>query len=352
MLQDIHGGRQLGLVALSLLEEIDFEASGPRTIFLVYSFVMHYTSAWQDTLPPLLEAYHGGMAQGDVENAMWAIVLHMNISFYCGKSLAALENDYIIYVKQMKDLRMDQHYTTIEPYLRGARNLLGKSQHASCLPEAEEKIAEYRKMGSAAEGMQRETQLWLKVFFGEDEQGADIALEISKDGVKTSESGLQFLMMTFHMALLCYTAHRRTKRNRYLKLAKKHHQTIKTWAKAGNPNLVFVEQTLSAEAALVDGKKKFAMEKYEAASASVEQLGLRSYRALIAERWGNAKEEIGQSEEAQKHWQEAIKIYEEWGALAVADQLRNKLQTFLTGDDVMEQAPHVSSIVASRASAH
>lgn len=121
--------------------------------------------------------------------------------------MAALENDYIIYMKQMKDLRMDQTYITIEPYLRGVRNLLGKSQHTSCLPEAEEKIAEYRKMGSAAEGMQHEAQLWLKVFFGEDEQGANITLQISKDGVKTSEAGLQFLMLTFpHVPFVLHSA--------------------------------------------------------------------------------------------------------------------------------------------------
>lgn len=328
-----------------MIEEMDFDASAPRTLFLVYGFVMHYSIPWQECLPPFLEAYHSGMVQGDVESAMWAIINNMNISFYCGKSLAALENDCTIYMKQMKDLRMDQPFASIDPYLRGIQNLMGKSQDTASLPEVEEKIAEYRKIGSALEGMQREVQLWLKVFFSEDEQGADIALEISTIGVKTSESSVSFQLMTFHSALMCYTAHRRTKRNRYLKLAKKHHQTLKTWMKAGNQNLVFAEQALSAEAALVDGKQKDVIDKYSVAAESVELLGLRSYRAMITERWGNAEEEIGHFKEAEKLWQKAIPIYEEWGAVAVVDKIRDKLRTSIEEGAGMEQAPEIESDV-------
>ena len=326
-----------------MLEQMDFDASAPRTIFLVHALVMHYCFPWHHCLPPFLEAHHLGMSQGDVETACWAIFNNITVSFYCGKSLPALENDCMIYMKQMKDLSMDQPLASLEPYLRGMQNLMGKSQNGSTLPGAEEKIAEYRKHGSTLEGMQREVQVLLKVFFSKDEEGADIALEIAKNGVNMSESTIGFHMATFHSALLCYSAHRRTKRNRYLKLAKKHHQTIKTWAKAGNPNVVFAEQALSAEAALVAGKQKDAIEKYKAAAASAEQIGYRSYHALLTERCGDAHATYGQFDSANVCWEKAISINESWGAVALVEKIRNNSKlsssSFLTKDDAMEHAP-------------
>ena len=115
----------------------------------------------------------------------------------------------------------------------------------------------------------------------------------------------------------------------------------------GNANLVFAEKLLNAEAALSEGRTKDAMQKYQAAVLSAEASGLRQYRALALERWGNAEAKTGKYGDTCHRWETAVSIYQEWGAAAVAQKLQRKIDDLQKANLTLEQASSYSLSTAS-----
>jgi hypothetical protein len=57
----------------------------------------------QDMMKPLLRAYDGGLAVGDVESAMWSITFYLEFALNSGRVLEALEQDYQVYTRQINE---------------------------------------------------------------------------------------------------------------------------------------------------------------------------------------------------------------------------------------------------------
>ena len=315
-----------GNLALSMLEDLDFGTVESRTVFLVHCFIYPYTRNWHDCLKPLLHGYQTGLVHGDTESALWNMMTYIELSFNTGKPLEALENDVRIYRKQMKDLKLDIHASVVGCMQQYIENLRGVSGSTYKFPDAQKALEQHRKDGSVVEGGVRQAQLHLATFFGEDEYGAEIVVDIAENGMKISEASHGFFLITFESALLCYGAWRKQNRNRYTKHARSYHSQVKSWVKAGHVSMVFALHLLDAEVAMNSGKHDIAFQQYEAAAMSAKELNYRSYHGLALERWGNAKAELGDHKEARKQWKNALVLYEEWGATAVVRQLRKKIK--------------------------
>lgn len=322
---------------------------------ILYAMVFVYTTPWKECVAPMLECYRGAMTKGDVETAMWSICSYMYHGFHAGKPLAALESDYPIYVKQMKNLKLlTQHFAT-EIDMDVVQVLMGRPPQSEedpnfRLPRAAQRLAEVR--GKSNECLVRCGQLNLAVHFGDDAYAADVVVDIAEHGMAASESTLNYHVLIFQSALVCYTTARATGRSkRYLKLAKKHHQTIKTWVKAGNANFVFAEHLLTAEALLCEtsGRSKMeqAVSSYKAAVAHAEEHGFVPYQALCLGRWGNAEAAVANNYgKAHSCYEASLALYESWGAKAVCDQLRQRLETSSKQHPILEQASATLTVCA------
>ena len=71
--------------------------------------------------------------------------------------------------------------------------------------------------------------------------------------------------------------------------------------------------------------KGLALRSYESAALLAGRRGLIHVQALANERFAIYLEEIGDTQEAEYRFKEAITLYQEWGATLKVQQLKNKL---------------------------
>lgn len=288
----------------------------------------------QDMMKPLLRAYDGGLAVGDVESAIWSITFYLEFALNSGRVLGALEQDYQIYTRQMSEFKQQNALGSAKCMWQAVLNLMGRSEHTYKMKgevaDEDELLEKFRREGNINEGTVRQIQLMLRAFFIADESGGDLVVDMAETPPKISQGTHGYCFFRMNCALVCYGAARKTKKkaNKYLKLAKQNHAVVKGWVKAGNPNFIFANYLLDAEAAIHGGKKASAIKNYESAAASAARSGFRSYHALIQERTGDIFEEMGDHGEAVYRWKNALPIYEEWGADAKVVQLQEKLARF------------------------
>jgi hypothetical protein len=91
-----------------------------------------------------------------------------------------------------------------------------------------------------------------------------------------------------------------------------------------NPNVIHFNSLLEAELAAMQGKQFVAKEKYEVAILMSGRRGLLHDTAVAHERFSGYYLELGDTENASYHMNMAVKGYEEWGALAKVNHVKEK----------------------------
>lgn len=258
--------------------------------------------------------------------AAWNIYQYLEYSFYSGKSLKAMDQDFEIYGKQLKALKhMRQHNFTL--YERQVvQNLLGLSENPLRL-KGEIFDIDTLDADRNLVSIVRFRQLDLALLMNDDATGAEIAYQLKKEYKPEELSpgccGADFLEV--NIGILGYGAARKTKKKYYLTTAKAAHKYIKESVKKGNPNLVNFDSLLDAELAAWNGKTDLAKKHFEASILQAAKRGCINYQAVANERYGDYMLECGDRNEAQYRWKNASELYSEWGAVAKVGQIDKKL---------------------------
>lgn len=95
------------------------------------------------------------------------------------------------------------------------------------------------------------------------------------------------------------------------------HILLPFFSSAQNPNVIHFDALLDAEFASLRGDSYTSSTRFEVAIQYSARSGLTQDRALAHERYGEHLLRLGTSntEDAVFHLSEALKLYEEWGAL-------------------------------------
>lgn len=306
------------------------EVARPRTLFLAHGFVLHASIPYNDCAKRFLEGYTSGLATGDVENACWSAMNYLDISFYIGKNLSSMSEDWNVYTNQMKSYEQQQPMTQAKHSWQVAQNLMGLSADplvangdAFVFDEAK-----FPSMITPTVVSAYRSVVHLAYFMGDDIQGANRVLEVYKRYLEADMDPGTFLCDTFqaHAAVLCYGAAQKTKKHKYLTRAKKCHQHIRNIGKKGNPNHSPVEKLLDGEKAALKGNFSAAQSNYEAGVALAARRGLINEQAIINERFGDFLVRCTKDyNESTYRYNCAIDLYKEWGATVKVQILREKL---------------------------
>lgn len=313
-----------------MLEQYDCRAVESRTIFVAHGFVLHWTIPVHACMKPMLRAYEVGMSTGDLESAMWGIYFYMEFAIYSGRSLKAIEADFQVYTRQMKEFKQLKALKLSLCLWQGILNLLGRSDHTCDLTG--EAMTEEAVLQEAAQskdthtiGMVHRLKTLLAFFFGEIELGSALALDYGEDFAKQNPGCPGVVQVRLHCAVCCFAMARTSKQRRYLSYAKRLSRIIKSWVGKGNPNMIHYDSLLEAELAVVEKRSHFARKHYEAAVLLAARKGFVHDHALISERYGEFLYfQLGDRREAEYRIGEAIKLYEEWGAAAKVKQIEEK----------------------------
>lgn len=134
----------------------------------------------------------------------------------------------------------------------------------------------------------------------------------------------------FYCALSCLSmARNEPKVSKHKKRAKKFLSKFKGWTTKGHPNVSHFQELISAELASLRGDVHTAKIHYEVAIYLAGRWGRIGDQGLAHERFGDHCMTVGEERTAAYNYTHAIKLYEEWGAMAKCDILRSSAQALV-----------------------
>eukprot|EP00539_Tryblionella_compressa_P002299 CAMPEP_0178748948 /NCGR_PEP_ID=MMETSP0744-20121128/9148_1 /TAXON_ID=913974 /ORGANISM="Nitzschia punctata, Strain CCMP561" /LENGTH=799 /DNA_ID=CAMNT_0020402327 /DNA_START=49 /DNA_END=2449 /DNA_ORIENTATION=+ len=331
-LKDFELSRTWANYALNLIRtRKEYEVARSRTLFVTHGFVLHASLPYQKCAQRLLEGYRSGMSTGDTENACWNAYVYCDISFYTGKNLRRLSADWEVYTNQMFSLQKMQPCNQSKHLWQVAQNLMGLSDDPFVLKGKAYSFdeTEFETMGISTVVSVYNSLVYLAYFMCDDINGADWALELYTKYTEEEMDPGTFIndSLRAHIAVLCYSAARKSKKKQYVSLARKCHKHVRTIGKKGNPNLTHMEKLLDAEFDALKGRKSEARRNYEAAITLAARKGIVSEQAIINERYGDfVFESLIDYNDTSYRYRHAVELYEEWGAAAKVQKLQKKLE--------------------------
>lgn len=166
--------------------------------------------------------------------------------------------------------------------------------------------------------------------FLKPEEAADRAIAVGNKFAKLAPSLCLGMIETFHRGVALYIMARKTKQRKYRTHANQIRKTIRTWLKAGNPNVEHYSLLLEAEHASL--KRSFARAErlYIEAISMATRMEYLHHAALFNERYADFLQyERDDPERATHYLDEAIRLYEQWGASRKITMLQTDLERSL-----------------------
>lgn len=102
MLKNVEMGVKFGELALGVVSKLDAKAFKPEIFNVVGFFTLHRTSHIKKTLPVVQEGYAVGLEVGNLQFAGYNTNVFCFNSFWCGKSLATLEQETRAYFLRLR----------------------------------------------------------------------------------------------------------------------------------------------------------------------------------------------------------------------------------------------------------
>ena len=170
-------------------------------------------------------------------------------------------------------------------------------------------------------------RLFAMAFFGEFESAAELGLAAIDTISHVLNGQYSTIMARFVTSLSCFVMAGKTKKQKYFKAAVAHLETIEKWFERGNPNCQHYLTFLKAEKAAYQGKKDKALSLYDTTILAAGRAGYNHERALACERLAAYYVTLGDKISAMNQFDDALKLYEEWGAnkkvLLLSEHMKN-----------------------------
>jgi len=333
---DYKTAEMLGEVAVEMLDRLDMQAPESRTRVVSYCLIFHWQQPMTKITDMFQPVYRTGMATGDVESAMFALLFGFEMSFISGERVDVLEQRALSNSKIMKDMQKKTFHDMTNMYWQSMLNLQGASECTTTIvgETFDEAAILTRETKSKDELFLVLTTFGAKVvlasIFSEYQPGADIVIDHFDVAMKQFLGNCRVYLWTSFGGICCYAAahERSSNRQKYLKTARKCRKVIKQWSSSGNPNSQHMSEILNAEDQWYRGKINKAIATYHNAVELSRENKFIQYQALANERLGMLLHECngGRESTAAIHClNEALRLYREWGAMKKVGLLRTKI---------------------------
>lgn len=348
---------QVAPVALAIEKRLGSNYTKTSTLHKSNSFVLGWVKPLRTCRSDYLEAYKLGMLSGNIEAVGMTVLFLLASEFFSsGSNLQCLDKDLQNYIPQLELLGLHSYVLGLRMLRQKVLNLMGAPYNPGTTALT----------GTAMHGMDAEKHPFifntvgrhhicnLCAYFGEYEEGAEIALSMGDSFYKTFLGASYFGFETFSRALCLYAMAIETGGNsnsststsnsssssssRYLKAAREARQSIATWVSNGAINLVHQLLFLDAEDAVAKGSSfshKQTKKLFGKAITTAVKGGFLQDAGMVNERFAvylNSKEGSSKKSDASFHMKEAKRYYTEWGAFRKAALLEEKYSDLLKTD--------------------
>uniref|UniRef100_A0A7S0KXE6 Anaphase-promoting complex subunit 5 n=1 Tax=Asterionellopsis glacialis TaxID=33640 RepID=A0A7S0KXE6_9STRA len=305
-------------LGLKVLERYQIQEWTPRVFTMAYGVNLFLTQPLETLSDPLIHAHQVGLGTGDFEFAMVAAYIHSLLTFFLGKPLLKVEKVISHYLLLMTEYKQDQYFNVTTPMLQAVENLAGRSKDPIVL------TGNVMNQGAALQIINESKdqsfevifsfwRLYLAYMFHNYELASEMAITSRPTAFIY---GLHQCLFDGLTAVAIGQTSKRWEKRKCIKSAEKSLKKAKkvTQSQHTAMNKIFL---LKAEIALLKSGMDSALPLYELSIELAKSSGFVHEEALANERAGlallhlNTEDSFGFS-----FLQNAIKLYEDWGAHA------------------------------------
>lgn len=120
-------------LALDLLSRLQATEFCSKTLLLVNIYIRHWQEHLRETLSPLLEGYHAGLAIGDLEFAVFCLVFRFYHSYLVGRKLSEMAEEMAKYDRAIADYKLETPLYVHKIYYQVVLNLLEETDNPCSL---------------------------------------------------------------------------------------------------------------------------------------------------------------------------------------------------------------------------
>lgn len=320
-------GYRFGRLALAIVEKYRARELIPRVHVPFYGLIHHWKRPLKESVDLLSEVERIAMELGDVEQAFYALRFKCNHGFWSGMPLGQVERLLVEGMRGMKLFKQLNLYHISTPFLQYIHNLTGRAHNPKIL--SGEAVGLYNP-SDKVESMSVPNVHYifgmdLAYLFGDYEQAKHIMER--RHSLKFEPFGTYpFAACRFKETLICIAAARGSvEKRKYLKIARINLMQIRRWAKDCPDNFLHKQRLVEAEMwGLKSSSKSMTCCTHVAYDDSIKcalRQGFLQEAALASELCGDFLLRQGDMREARRYWDEAGRLYAEWGATEKAAQL-------------------------------
>ena len=332
-LGDLQIGKLYGKKAMELSENLKSDVAECRVTMLAHAFVLHWTLPLQTCSKAILDAHVVGMKSGDLVSAFWCLFYNVDSRIFLGHNLSVLEREALAYRQKMEDHGQHKVSRAILLLLQTIQNLQGSSASSNSRSKLTGDYMdedELLKNVRSEESERRELLvlrriIYMSMFFCDYERIAKIATREGNCPIRAGDGQFGDIEVMFACGLGCLAMARKGRnRRKYQRRGVAYCYKMKEWASKGNPNCLVHNAFLTAERHALKRKKDVACKDYQEAIRLAGRSGLVNLQALANERLANFLQDEGDFDDAEYYIKEAVRLYEDWGALGKAAQIKDR----------------------------
>ena len=326
---------QFGQLASSLIEHHPFKRLFTKVTLIVNTFTRHWQQPLHKTITPLMKGYYSGLENGDFEYAAHCANVYSNHSFFLGKPLEQLAHEMTAFEETFKSLKQEIPLNHCQLYRQTILNLMGKSENTCQLfgSSDDEKaiLSLYKKNDNRGSIFRFSCLKLILCYLFEDYEQAFEHCQLAQQYLAGGNGSMFFCNLNFYDSLLQLSRfNSQTERKTLLDIIKKNQRKLKKWSEGCPNNFLHKYYLVEAERNRILDNPIDAIEYYELAIKLAKSNEYLSEQALALELAGKFYLSIDKTMIAKYHLQEAINLYQVWGADAKVSQLKSKFKKLLT----------------------
>ncbi len=305
-----------------------------------------------DAVEGLYKAYRLGLDSGDVEYAGSSISAALTYKFYSGKNLGDLFVEALGYQGTLSYFELKVPLSQINVLLQTLDNLINAGEEKEILVgeyyNEDEMLQHFIAVDDKVSASNLYTKKMLLAFlFEETEKAYEISLK-GREFIKESKGIYQTVVFHFYESLI-FLKHvskitSSVKRRAVERRIEKNRKKFRKWMKGYPGNFENKYLLIEAEVAKRKGKSLKAADLYEEAILLAKKNGFLGEQALAYELAGLFWLSQGKKEFSKIYLEKAYRLYNVWGALAKAMNLRSKFDQIISLEERIDDNGRRSSI--------
>ena len=340
-LEDVEAGVKFGQLAFQVASKLNAKAIQPE-VSTIAGCLLHRKFPVKETLSLQQETYTSGLEVGSLEFVGYAAHNFCMNSFWCGQSLAALEQKAGAYCHALMQLNQGATANYCRIHWQSTLNLLGAVEEASILSGEAFQKAEYlpsllRTNDLLGLYLFYIYELMLTYLFGDIESARHNAIEAGRYLMAAPglivEPEFHFYDSLVALAWLSLSdssdEETEARSQIWQRVEQNQTQLQDIWARYAPMNHQHKADLVAAEKCRVLGQKAEAIELYDRAISGAKENEYVQEEALANELAAKFYLDWGKEKMAATYMTDAYYCYARWGAKAKTDQLEAKYPQLL-----------------------